>query len=102
MANSNTKRSVNARISLSRMLSFGGPAAIEHERGAGHQRRGVGGEEHDGAGEFIELAETAELYLRQHFIAKRLVLEERPRHRRFQKGRTQTVDANVVRRKLDR
>ena len=60
------------------------------------------GEEHDGAGHLVELAEAAEFYLRQHLVAKHLVLEERFCHRRFEERRSEAVDANVVRRKLDR
>src|SRR3954464_5855934 len=78
------------------------PAAVDHHCGAGHQRGRLRGQEHDRASELLELAETAELDLRQHFIAKRLVLEEWPRHRGFQEGRTEAVHADVVWRELDR
>src|SRR5262249_56394821 len=39
--------------------------------------------------------------LRQYFLTKGLVLEERPRQRRFNKGGRQRIDANTVRRELD-
>src|SRR5215471_15740845 len=63
--------------------SFRGPAAVDHQRRAGHQRGGVGGEKNDRAGQLLELAEPAELDLGQHLVAKDLVLEERPGHRRL-------------------
>src|SRR5262249_21526175 len=78
------------------------PTAVENERRSRHQRRGVGGEKHDRTGDLVELTETAKFDLPKHFIAERLVLEERPRHRRLQKCRTETVDADIARRELDR
>src|SRR5262249_16295914 len=63
--------------------SLRGPAAVEEERGAGHQRGGIGREKDDRAGQLVELAEAAELDLAQDLVAERLVLEERPRHRRL-------------------
>src|SRR5207247_11351106 len=74
-------------ICTRRDQSFRRPAAVEHERRAGHQRGGVGGEEDDRAGQLLELAESAELDPADHLVAERLVLEERPRHRRLQEGR---------------
>src|SRR5262249_25776781 len=78
--------------------SLRGPAAVDDQRRAGHQRGGVGGEKHDRAGQLLELAEPAELDLGQHLVAERLILEERPGHRRFQEGRADAVDADVMRR----
>src|SRR5581483_8310998 len=72
--------------------SLRGPAAVEHERGAGHQRGSVGGEKHNRAGDLVELAEATELDLRQHLVAERFVLKERPRHRCLQESRTETID----------
>src|SRR5271166_4572173 len=46
------------------------PAAVEDERRARHQRGGVAGEEDDGAGQFLELPEAAELDLAQHLRAE--------------------------------
>src|SRR5882724_6724982 len=81
---------------------FRGPAAVEHQRRAGHQRGCAGGEEHNGAGQLVELPEPAELDLGQHLVAERLVLEIRSGHRRFEKRRAEAVDADVVRRQLNR
>src|SRR5215211_9268609 len=78
------------------------PSPIDDQRRAGHQRGSVGGEEDDRAGDFLELAEAAELDLAQHLVAERLVLKERARHRRLQERRPEAVDADVVRRELDR
>src|SRR5581483_982264 len=50
--------------------SLSSPTAIENKRRAGHQRRGVGGEKDDRSGDFVKLAEAAELDLRQHFISE--------------------------------
>ena len=69
------------------LVLFGGPPAIDDERRARHQRGCIGSEKDDGAGQFLELAEPAELDLRQHLVAERLVLEEWPRHRRFEERR---------------
>src|SRR3974377_2130735 len=85
-----------------RAQSLRGPAAIQHQRGSGDQRRGVGGEKPDGAGDLVELAEPAELNLGQHFVTERFVLEKRPRHRRLKEGRTDAIDADIVRGELDR
>src|SRR5215217_995799 len=79
-----------------------GPAAVDHEGGAGHQRRGVRGEEDDGAHEVLDLPEPPELDLRQDAAHERLVLQERPRHRRLDEGRADGVDADAVRPELDR
>src|SRR5262245_9269874 len=87
---------------IARATSFGSPAAIEDQRRAGHQRGGVGGEKQARAGQLVELAEAAELDLGQYLVAERLILEERTRHRRLEKGRSQAVDADIVGRELDR
>src|SRR3954469_3977645 len=78
------------------------PAAVEDKRRTGHQRRGGGGEEGDRAGQLFELAEAGELDLGEHLVAECLVLEGLAIHRRYYKGRSQAVDADVVGRKLDR
>src|SRR3984893_4346891 len=75
-----------ARVQLNSLL-LRRPAAVDHEGGAGHQGRGVGGEEYDGAGQVLDLAQAAELDLAQHLLAETLVREERPRQRRLDEGR---------------
>ena len=84
------------------MVLLGGPAAIYNHSRAGHQRRRVRGEEHDRAGDLVELAEAAELDAGQHLGLEGGVLEERAGQRRFQEGRADAVDADVVRRQLHR
>src|ERR1043166_2887243 len=74
------------------------PAAVDHEGGAGHQRGGVGGEEHACAGQVLDLAEAAELDLAQDLLAERLVREERLCQRRLDEGGAERVDADGVRR----
>src|SRR3954454_11228166 len=53
---------VRVWLSLSHR-SFSCPPAVEDERRTGHQRRGIGGEKEDRAGQILELAEAAELDL---------------------------------------
>src|SRR5215831_5505136 len=88
----------NNRMNVFPQRSLGGPAAVEHEGRARHQRGRLRGEKDDGAGQLLELSEAAELDLCQHFLAEGLVLEEGARHGSLEKGRTQAVHADTVRR----
>src|SRR5262245_54020956 len=86
------------RIRMACPSLFRGPTAVEDQRRAGHQRRRIGREKHDRAGQLLKLAQPAELDALECVLAECLVLEERPRHRRLDEGWADGVDADVVRR----
>src|SRR5918996_3740951 len=73
------------------------PAAVDGEGGAGHQGRGVGGEEDDGAHEVLDRAEAAERDAGERFGAKLGIGEERRGHARADEGRAERVDPDAVR-----
>src|SRR5690606_10478251 len=84
------------------LSSLGGPAAIHQQGSARHHRGSTAGEIDDGSHHILDGAEAPELDLRQRVAPERLVGEERLRHRRLDEGRRDCVDADMMRRELDR
>src|SRR5215510_684678 len=95
-----SKRALRALLAMRPPL-LRRPAAIDDERSARHERGGVTCQEHDCAGQILQLAKTAELDAAKRILAKCLVLKKWPRHWRFDEGWRQRVDANLVRGEFD-
>jgi hypothetical protein len=79
-------------------------AAVDFEDDAGDEARFVGCEEHHGVGDVARRAEPSERDRRQERRAMRVgvAADKRRQHRRVRGARADGVDANPIRRQLDR
>src|SRR4051794_13966179 len=85
-ASMRTMSLVRALGATSFMALLRGPAAVDQDRGAGHQRRSVGGKKQDRAHEVLDRADASELDLRHDPFLGPGVRQERLRHRRLDEG----------------
>src|SRR5471030_1949967 len=93
---------VHSKSCHSYFFSLRRPAAVDHHRRAGNQRRRIGRQEQNRAGKILKLAKPAELDAGKRILAEDFILKEGPRHRRLDERGRQRVDADFVRGKLDR